>query len=152
MIYSGACAYAIRAMTRLAYMRSDGYVLLNELCEATDLPRMFIAKIFQELVRKQLLVSAKGRGGGFALARPGTEITVFDIVAAIDGRRQFDKCVVGLGECDDRQSCPLHNRWVLVRKRIKSCLTQTTLDDMSSTLARNLRLVTIRDPQRPVEP
>ena len=43
MIYSNACAYAIRAMTRLAMMRPDGYVLLDELCEGSDLPQHFVA-------------------------------------------------------------------------------------------------------------
>lgn len=75
MIYSNACAYAIHAMARLASLRPDGYVLLDELCADSDLPRHFVAKIFQDLVRQGLLKSAKGRGGGFALARKARKIT-----------------------------------------------------------------------------
>jgi len=91
MIYSNACAYAIRAMTHLAMVRPHGYLLLDELCEATLVPRHFIAKIFQDLVRKGLLVSAKGRGGGFALARPVDQIMLADIVAVVDGLEQFEQ-------------------------------------------------------------
>ena len=69
MIYSNACAYAIRAMARLALLRPEGYILLDELCDNSDLPRHFVAKIFQELVRRGLLISAKGRRGGFAQDR-----------------------------------------------------------------------------------
>ena len=75
MLYSHTCAYAIRTMSRLAAIRADGYVLLNELCAGGELPRHFVAKIFQDLVREGLLISAKGRGGGFVLARPPETIT-----------------------------------------------------------------------------
>ncbi|MEX0774354.1 MAG: Rrf2 family transcriptional regulator [Phycisphaeraceae bacterium] len=134
MIYSNACAYAIRAMTRLAMMRPDGYVLLDELCEGSDLPRHFVAKIFQDLVRKGLLTSAKGRGGGFALARKPDKISLYDIVAIVDGAEQLDRCVVGMARCDDKQPCPQHDQWKPLRNQIKTFLAHTTLADMSQSL------------------
>ncbi len=141
MIYSNACAYAIRAMTRLAMMRPDGYVLLDELCEGSDLPRHFVAKIFQDLVRKGLLVSAKGRGGGFALARKADRITLFDIVAIIDGTEPLDRCVVGLAKCDDQQPCPQHDHWSPVRAQLKEFLAKTTLADMAKSLDAKLQTI-----------
>ena len=140
MIYSNACAYAIRAMTRLAMVRPDGYLLMNELCEGTDLPRHFVAKIFQDLVRRKLLISAKGRGGGFALARPPNKITLFDIVSAIDGEEGFNECVVGMARCDDRQPCPQHDEWKAMRLRIRKFLERTNLARTSKTLDRKLDL------------
>ena len=101
MIYSTTCSYAIRAMARLASIRPDGYVRIQEICEGTDLPTYFVAKIFRDLVREALLVSAKGRGGGVALAKPKNEIRLYDIVAAVDGAQQYQQCVVGLAKCDD---------------------------------------------------
>ncbi|MBI1337514.1 MAG: Rrf2 family transcriptional regulator [Phycisphaera sp.] len=141
MIYSNACSYAIRAISRLAMLRPDGYLLLDELCEGTDLPRHFVAKIFQDLVRKGLLVSAKGRGGGFALARKSSEITLYDIVQVIDGVEQFDRCVVGMANCNDDQPCPQHDQWKTIRGQIKKFLTTTTLDKMSKTLEKKLDLI-----------
>ena len=141
MIYSNACAYAIRAMTRLAMLRPDGYVLLEELCQDTDLPRHFVAKIFQDLVRKGLLVSAKGRGGGFALARKSDKITLYDIVAVVDGAEQFDACVVGMARCDEHQPCPQHDQWAPLRSQIKQFLAETTLHRMAETLRRKLELI-----------
>lgn len=138
MIYSNACAYAIRAMARLALLRPDGYLLLDELCNGTDLPRHFVAKIFQDLVRRGLLVSAKGRGGGFALARKPASITLYDIVEVVDGVDQFDQCVVGMAKCNDTQPCPQHDQWKSIRTQIKKFLMQTTLDRMASTLGRKL--------------
>ncbi|MFP4144477.1 MAG: RrF2 family transcriptional regulator [Phycisphaeraceae bacterium] len=154
MIYSNACAYAIRAMTRLAMLRPDGYVLLDELCADSDLPRHFVAKIFQDLVRKGLLVSAKGRGGGFALARKPEQIRLLDIVAVIDGVDQLDACVVGMAKCNDRQPCPHHDEWKPIRNQLKSFLLETTLKQMAQTLRKKLEAAgeTIPVLDRPSKP
>lgn len=141
MIYSNACAYAIRAMTRLAMLRPDGYVLLDEICQPADLPRHFVAKIFQELVRKGLLISAKGRGGGFALARHPGQITLHDIIAEVDGTDWLRNCVVGMARCDDRQPCPQHDQWKPIRQRLGDYFQQTTLEQMAQTLQRKLELI-----------
>ena len=144
MIYSNACAYAIRGMTKLALVRPQGYVLLDELCTESDLPRHFVAKIFQDLVRKGLLVSAKGRGGGFALARDAGKITLFDIVAVVDGAEQFDECVVGMAKCNDQQPCPQHDQFMAIRNHIKQYLEKTTLKQMGDTLDRKLQLIGLK--------
>ena len=67
MLYSTTCSYAIRALCRLTIINPDGYVRIQEVCEGSDLPSYFVAKIFRDLVRAGLLTSAKGRGGGVAL-------------------------------------------------------------------------------------
>lgn len=154
MIYSNACAYAIRAMARLAMVRPDGYVLLDELCEGTDLPRHFVAKIFQDLVRKGLLTSAKGRGGGFALARKPARITLYDIVAAIDGVERLDQCVVGMERCNDQQPCPQHDQWVGIRQHLANFLRTTTLERMAETLQVKLEMLgkTMPEPRSKSKP
>jgi Rrf2 family protein len=148
MIYSNACAYAIRAMSHLAMMRPDGYVLLDELCDGTDLPRHFVAKIFQDLVRHGLLVSAKGRGGGFALAHKPQNLTLYDIVAAVDGVAGLEQCVVGMAKCDDTQPCPQHDQWKGVRQHIREFLENTTLEQMAGTLDTKLSLLGV-EPRKP---
>jgi Rrf2 family transcriptional regulator, iron-sulfur cluster assembly transcription factor len=141
MIYSNACGYAIQAMARLALVRPDGYVLLDELCEGTDLPRHFVAKIFQDLVRHGLLVSAKGRGGGFALARKPNQITLYHIVEVIDGVDELEQCVVGMDRCDDEQPCPQHDQWKAIREQIRKFLHNTTLEKMARTMDQKLKAV-----------
>ena len=157
MIYSNACSYAIRAMSRLALVSPEGYVLLDELCEGTDLPRHFVAKIFQDLVRARLLVSAKGRGGGFALARPPSEISILDIVKAVDGAEDLSHCVVGMAQCDDKQPCPQHDQWKSFRVTLHRFLTDTNLETMSRTLERKMELTgqvlpPLKSKSKPVKP
>lgn len=144
MIYSSACGHAIRALAHLAAMETDGFVLMEDLCGPHDLPRPFVAKIFQDLVRRGLLRSAKGRGGGFALARPASEILIYDIVTAIDGDSQFQECVVGLSGCDQERHCPLHEEWGPIRNTIEAYLRDTTLEQMSVTLRRKMALAKAR--------
>jgi len=147
MIYSNACAYAIRAISRMAMLRPNGYVLLDELCKDTDLPRHFVAKIFQELVRKELLVSAKGRGGGFALSKSPAKTSLYEIMAAVDGPEGLDACVVGLSHCDDEQPCPQHDRWAPMRKSLKKLLHETTVADMAEALRKKIDLLGQRMPE-----
>ena len=131
MIYSAQCAYAMRALTRLALTTPDGFVRLDELCAGTEMPKHFVGKIFQELVRHGLLSSAKGRGGGFKLARTPQDIALYEIVAIIDGTRKFEECVVGLAQCDGTQPCPLHDEWSQIRSRIELYLMDTTLEQIT---------------------
>ena len=138
MIYSAACSYAIRAVTRLAMLQPSGYLLMEELCKGTDLPRPFVARIFQDLVRKKLLKSAKGRGGGFAFARSPGRTKLYEIVAAVDGVEQFDRCVVGLPECDDTQPCAQHEHWAPIRDAIQEYARSTTVAQMAKSLQAKL--------------
>ena len=148
MIYSSSCGHAIRALARLTLLQEQGYVLVAEICEGTDLPRYFVAKIFQTLARHGLLVSAKGRGGGFALARPPSKITLYEVVAVIDGQGQFDKCVAGMAACDDKQPCPQHEDFKPIRSEIKRYLKRTTLRHMADATAEKLERIGAGQPEK----
>ena len=149
MMYSTTCSYAIRALARLAVIRPDGYVRIQELCEGTDLPSHFLAKIFRDLVGAGLLTSAKGRGGGFALARRPSEIRLYDIVDAVDGIKSYSQCVVGLSKCDATQPCPQHDQFLPVRQQILAYLENTTLDQMSEALSKKIELLGSASPDTP---
>ena len=109
MIFSSTTEYAIRGLSELASRSNGSTILLDQLVAGTTLPRDFMAKIFQKLVKAKLLTSAKGRGGGFALARPAHDITLMDIVESIEGPKPLDSCVVGLERCNDDMPCPQHD-------------------------------------------
>jgi len=141
MMYSTTCSYSIRALCRLTIISPTGYVRIQDICEGSELPAHFIAKIFRDLVRAGLLVSAKGRGGGYALARPAKDIRLYDIVEAIDGVDTYQQCVVGLAQCNDKQPCPQHEHFKAIRQRMLSFLNSTTLADMSKALGKKLDML-----------
>lgn len=132
MIYSNACEYAIRALNVLADEPADRWVLRTTIAEAGDLPAPFMGKILKDLVRAGLLVSVRGRGGGYRLARPAAQIRLIDIREAIDGAKDLDTCAVGLDPCSDETPCPLHEDFKQVRETIREYLTTTTLAQVAS--------------------
>jgi Rrf2 family protein len=134
MIYSSTTEYAIRGLSELAIREPGQRVLLDDLVSGTTLPRDFMAKVFQKLAKAGLLKSAKGRGGGFELARPAHEITLSDIVGAIEGPQAYDQCVVGLEKCNDTMACPQHDLYKPIRQRWKDYLSTTTLADLAASL------------------
>jgi Rrf2 family iron-sulfur cluster assembly transcriptional regulator len=134
MLYSTTTEYAIRGLSELAARAGSKSLLLDQLVAGTTLPREFLAKVFQQLVKAGLLTSAKGRGGGFALARPTHEITLLQIIDAIDGPSYCNRCVVGLEECNDAAICPQHDLFKPIRQRLKDYLQTTTLADLAASL------------------
>lgn len=150
LLYSTTCAYAIRALCRLTVIAGDRYVQVGDICDGTDLPAPFIAKVLRELVEAKLLISAKGRGGGYALAKSAERIRLIDVVEAIDGKEHVNKCVVGLAACNDKQPCPQHEDFKPVRAQIGEYLRETTLRVMADALETKLELMgkTITEPER----
>jgi Rrf2 family protein len=134
VIFSSATEYAIRGIGELAARGGGGRVLLDDVVAGTGLPRDFMAKVFQKLVHAGLLQSAKGRGGGFCLARPAHAITLMHIVEAMEGPQAYDRCVVGLEKCTDHMPCPQHDLYKPIRQRIKDYLGTTTAADLAASL------------------
>jgi Rrf2 family transcriptional regulator, iron-sulfur cluster assembly transcription factor len=137
MIFTSATEHAMRALSEMAARPTAGRVMVDELAARVDVPRDFLAKIFQRLARAGVLASTKGRGGGFTLARPAHAISLMDIVTALEGPGGMDRCVVGITPCDDRAACPLHDLFRPIRQRLKDYLATTTLADLGASLRSN---------------
>lgn len=134
MLYSSACEYAIRALTRLARQGDGELSKLRGVAEAEDVPYPFLASIFQRLVNAGLLTSARGPTGGYALSRPASEVTLFEIKALIDGVDDLEQCAVGLARCSDTVPCPLHDTFKPIRGQIRRYLETTTVADMAAAV------------------
>src|SRR5215212_7738766 len=134
MLFAKPTEYAIRGLSELACRSPDRLLMLDELIKGTDLPRDFLAKLFQQLVRAGILRSSKGRGGGFALGRLAHEITIMNIVEAIEGPGPLDGCVIGLAQCNDEMPCSQHDVYKPIRQRLKDYMNTTTLADLASSL------------------
>ena len=134
MIYSSSTEYAIRALTYLAREPEGTAVPIKDVAEKEDLPPHFLAKIMQTLAKAGVLSSYKGPTGGFALARPADEITLYHIVEALDDVSNYDHCAVGLAECSDENPCPLHNMWTGVRTAVLDYFRRTTLVDLAGAV------------------
>jgi len=141
MIYSVGCEYGIRALTKLAANVPAGqYSLLRDILNGTTLPQHFVGKIFQTLVRAEILVSAKGRGGGFALRRSPDEIKLRDIVEAIDGSARQKRCFLGFEKCSTSDDCPHHGGCTSLRGQLDGLLDGTSLAKLVTMSAQREQL------------
>lgn len=131
MLLSKSCVYGLRASLYLASNQNGEFVSIKELSEKLDISFHFLTKILQQLTAVDLLESHKGPKGGVKLSRPGKEISLLDIVVAIDGDDLFQECVLGLPGCGKEKPCPLHNIWASSRDEIREMLEDNTLFDMA---------------------
>lgn len=132
MLYSKTCEYAIRALTYMAHKPEGEFSQIKEIAAKEELPQHFLSKVLQSLVRYNIVISARGPTGGFALAKPKDRISLKDIVFAVDGEDIYERCAVGLAECLDEDPCPLHEMWSYLRGQIIDYLEITTLQTMTS--------------------
>lgn len=122
-------------MRVLASRYGKGPVLISEIAAPDSLPRKFLELILLDLKSQGLVVSRKGRGGGYALARPPDMITVGQVVRTTDGpiaplpcvsRTAYQRCV----ECVDERTCAIRLVMKDVREATARILDSTTLTDM----------------------
>ena len=130
MLFSQSCKYAIRALVHLSNKRDDPH-LSREIAGEIQVPEHFLAKILQDLARHHLLDSFKGRGGGFRLARPPEQISLGEIVLAVDGNGLTENCLLGLPNCSAESPCPMHDWWALQRRELKEVLEGQSLADLA---------------------
>ncbi len=136
MIFSKACEYAIKACIFIAKKTIDGErVNLKEISAEIDSPEAFTAKILQQLVRQNIIISIKGATGGFEVeTKKLNRIRLLDIVVAIDGEINDKQCALGLKGCSHKQPCPVHDSYKFIRSSILSMLQTTTLHKLSADL------------------
>lgn len=128
-MFSKACEYGIRASIYIAkHSILNEKVSLKEVAKHTDTPPAFIGKILQKLTRTEVLSSVKGPNGGFFVPKEKIdEVSLYDIVLAIDGDGIFENCSLGLRRCDDQKPCPIHFQFVKFRDEMKEHLKTTSM-------------------------
>jgi Rrf2 family transcriptional regulator, iron-sulfur cluster assembly transcription factor len=127
-MFSASCHYALLAMFYIGHhARPDKNVELRDIAEQQDIPRHFLSKILQQLVKHKLLLSTKGPNGGFRLSKPCDKITLIEIVEAIDGLDIFERCGIGFRQCDAAEPCPIHQEYKVMRDRVKQLFETKTL-------------------------
>ena len=129
-MFSQTSEYAIRALSILARHPQEQFVLVGTLAASADLPHHYLSKILQNLVRMQILESRKGSKGGFRLARTPDQITLYQIVNAIENLGQTRRCLLGQAECSDERACPLHAFWKGLTEDYMKTLQTTSLGDL----------------------
>ena len=133
---SSKAKYGLKAMVYLARHGDGGSVLIADIAEAESIPKKFLDAILLELKNRGFLSSKKGKGGGYALARPAEGIMVGDIVRVLDGPLAPVQCVSRTAyrrceDCRDENACAVRAVMGDVRDAIAAILDHTSLADMA---------------------
>ena len=146
-MFSTSCHYGLQAMLYIAlHSTADKNVDLNQIASEQDIPKHFLSKILQLLVRNKLLLSMKGPTGGFRLNRPADKITLIEIIAAIDGLDVFTQCGIGFKKCSDSNPCPIHHDFKIVRERVKNLFETKTLYQLTRDIENGDSIVNLKKP------
>ena len=124
--------YGLKAMIALAKEHGGGPVLIGDLAEQEAIPKKFLESILLALMHRGLVHSRKGPGGGYQLGRPPDEISVGDIVRALDGPLALVSCVSQTAyapceECVTEKDCAVRRVFQQVRDQTARILDGTTL-------------------------
>ena len=122
--------YALRAAVCLAKHYGDGSVRARDMASATGIPANYLSKILHQLGKSGVVVSERGRAGGFRLARPPHTVVLASVVAPFEPQVQRARCLLGLPQCSDSNPCGAHERWRAIKEATAQFLNDTTLADV----------------------
>jgi Rrf2 family protein len=123
--------YAIRGIIYLARQPAGKMALISEIAEASDVPQTFLAKIFQNFAKQGIVNSYRGTGGGFILGRSPSQITLREVVEAVEGPIVPNRCLIGKGVCDRDSNCPVHPVWRKVQLQVVQILESVTIEELA---------------------
>ena len=123
--------YALRAILYLAGQPAERSVRATDVAEDLGVPANYLSKILHALTRTGLLVSERGPGGGFRLARVPEKITVADAIEPFETLGERRQCLLGRPECRDVDACAVHTRWKEVSEGMLDFFHETTVAELN---------------------
>ena len=138
-MFSKTCEYALRAVIYIAQQsKLNQKVSFKQIAKAIDAPEPFIARILQDLSRRDVIQSAKGPTGGFFVNQQSMNQSLADVVRVMDGDKLFIGCGLGLSYCSEKNPCPLHDEFKTIRGNIQQMLESATLGNFNESLDQRL--------------
>ena len=126
--------YALLIMSQMA-KKQEMLLSTTQLAEMLHLPLPTVSKILKMLSDAHLVSSQRGAEGGYRLAKNPVEITVADIIAAMEGALSVTECCEGFGRCAIDSSCMIRENFRVINKKIQALLAQFTIIDLLKPLS-----------------
>jgi Rrf2 family iron-sulfur cluster assembly transcriptional regulator len=122
--------YALRAVLLMARQGNDSAMAAETIATELAVPRNYLSKTLNRLAKRGVLVSVRGPGGGFRLARPASELAVLDVVAEFEEMATTGACVMGGRECNPNEPCDAHEKWRSWSDKLSRLLEGTRVADL----------------------
>jgi len=121
--------YAVTAMLDLALNAKDRPITLADISQRQGISLSYLEQLFSRLRKQDLVSSARGPGGGYRLSRKADEISVAQVIAAVDEKVSVTRCD-GKGDCQNGEACLTHKLWCSLSDQIQGFLTGISLGDL----------------------
>ena len=129
---SNTAEYALRTVLEIARQPNGEIISVDLLAERLEIPRNYLSKILHRLGREGILLSTRGKHGGFRLAQPARKISLYQVVTPFDGISSERGCLLGRAFCSDRNPCEAHASWKEVSERIARFFQETTVAELAA--------------------
>jgi Rrf2 family protein len=123
-----ACEYAIRAMLYLANKESKDLVQTKDIATFGEIPKPFLQKILNKLAKSSLIIAVRGINGGVKLSKPSKDISLLEIIEAIEGRIFFNQCFFEPDFCHRTNWCSVHAVWSEAQNTVRKILKSKSLE------------------------
>ena len=135
-MFSKATEYAIRATIFLAQKSSEENKLgIEEISKAIDSPKSFTAKILQSLTKDNKVVSSvRGPHGGFYISGKAMKLPARAVLLAMGEDEILEKCVMGLKRCSEKQPCPMHAQYKVIKAQLIELFTAKTIGQLAAEI------------------
>lgn len=130
--------YAARVVLHLACLEPGAQVTIAEIASKRLLPGPFVRRVVGKLVAAGLLLTTRGMGGGVRLARPAAEISLLDVVAALEGGVALNHCVDNPRACPLAAACPVQRAWAEATRQLEATLGAVRFDQLATRLERGV--------------
>ena len=131
--------YGTRAMVELASHPGEGFVKLDEVARHQQISRRYLEHIFADLKAAGLIRGSRGPQGGYALTRAPANISVSEILEAVEGPLAITDCLLSDDYCERAPDCPTRQLWIEVTEAIAGILDSRTLADLLQWQGRQRR-------------
>ena len=128
MRLSPAAELALRGMIVLAEHYGEKPTTLRTICAARNLPKQYLVKLFSFLAKSNILTAVRGKHGGYVLTRDPKEITVLEVIEAVEGPIALNYCQHSPPQCD-QTDCRLRGMWTELQEIVRAKLGEMTLGD-----------------------
>jgi len=132
MRLSNTSQYAIRVLTYMANQSATMHSNAKKLSETLSIPYKFLTKIMTVLVREGLILSIRGREGGYVFQKDCSEIKINDILVLFNDAIKDDECILGIGFCNQKCKCALHDQWLDSKIALQKMFKESSIKTLST--------------------
>ena len=123
--------YGLRAVRYMVENADKNRVSIGDISKNKNIPEPFLRKLFKPLVQREIIISTRGVSGGVKLARKPEDITILEVVEALEGPLALNECLLDDATCEFLAECGMHDVWEEAQAAMAKVLRSKNLTDLS---------------------